>query len=224
MANRRKVLAAAAVAGTAAAAGGALLVRSARQADEAYRQAVSGIWRHAQAAPDDAPDRLRELVRYGTLAPSSHNTQCWRFRVQDGSVTVLPDLARRCPVVDPDDHHLHVSVGCAAENMMQAAAALGLRAEGRHLAEAPGSYALALGLGAIVRSPLFEAIPRRQTTRGDYDGRPLSAADLALLEAAGRGQGVRVHLITDRPRMETVLEQVVAATPRRCGTLPSWRS
>lgn len=23
---------------------------------------------------------LQDLVRYGTLAASSHNTQCWRFR------------------------------------------------------------------------------------------------------------------------------------------------
>jgi hypothetical protein len=27
---------------------------------------------------------LRELVRYATLAPSSHNTQCWKFRMHGG--------------------------------------------------------------------------------------------------------------------------------------------
>jgi hypothetical protein len=27
---------------------------------------------------------------------------------------ILPDLSRRCPAVDPDDHHLFVSLGCAA--------------------------------------------------------------------------------------------------------------
>ena len=32
--------------------------------------------------------------------------------------------------MDPDDHHVHVSLGCAAENLTQAALAHGLRADG----------------------------------------------------------------------------------------------
>ncbi len=45
---------------------------------------------------------------------------------------MLPDLARRCPAGDPDDHPLFVSLGCATENLSQVplrpalAAALGL--------------------------------------------------------------------------------------------------
>jgi len=58
----------------------------------------------------------QELVRYATLAPSSHNTQCWKFALDDGGhvITILPDLARRCPVVDPDEHHLFVTLADAA--------------------------------------------------------------------------------------------------------------
>jgi hypothetical protein len=71
---------------------------------------------------------LRELVRYSTLAPSSHNTQCWKFHVQKGLITIEPDLLRRCPVVDADDHHMFVSLGCAAENLAHAALANGVQA------------------------------------------------------------------------------------------------
>jgi nitroreductase len=70
--------------------------------------------------------QFKELIRYATLAPSSHNTQCWKFRLEDHAISILPDLSRRCPVVDPDDHHLYVSLGCAAENLIQAAKAQGL--------------------------------------------------------------------------------------------------
>src|ERR1700688_1254672 len=73
----------------------------------------------------------QELVRYATLAPSSHNTQCWKFELEDQAITILPDLSRRCPAVDPDDHHVYVSLGCAAENLIHAALACGLRAETR---------------------------------------------------------------------------------------------
>ncbi len=59
------------------------------------------------------------------------------------------------------------------------------------------------------RSPLFEAIPERQSTRAEYDGRPVSPADLVLLEQAVAGSGVRLLLLTDKQAMESVLEYVV---------------
>ena len=54
---------------------------------------------------------LKDLVRYATLAASGHNTQPWRFHLADGRIAILPDFARRTPVVDPEDHHLFVSLG-----------------------------------------------------------------------------------------------------------------
>jgi hypothetical protein len=47
-----------------------------------------------------------------------------RILLDKQSIVILPDLSRRCLVVDPDDHHLYVSLGCAAENILQAAAVL----------------------------------------------------------------------------------------------------
>ena len=60
-------------------------------------------------------------------------------------------------------------------------------------------------------SPLFQAISERQCTRGDYDGQPISPAELRHLEQAGSGEGVSVRLLTARPAIEKVLEYVVAA-------------
>jgi len=153
---------------------------------------------------------MRELVRCATLAPSSHNTQCWRFRLEERSITIGPDLTRRCPVVDPDDHHVWVSLGCAAENLAQAALAHGLQASARFDPAGAGAVAVSLAPTRALTSPLFHAMAERQCTRGDYDGKPLSAAELRLLEQAGTGDGVRVLLLMERPAMERVLEYVVA--------------
>jgi len=174
-----------------------------------YRDATQRIWRHGDADPGNRKIPISELVRYATLAPSSHNIQCWKFRIAGRTVSILPDLERRCPVVDPDDHHLFVSLGCAAENLVQAAAAFGLHGSAEFK---PGTdYSLEVGLepARAVRSPLFEAIPFRQSTRGDFDGKPLSSAELRMLEAAGTGPVTRVILLTDRQAMEAVLEFVV---------------
>jgi hypothetical protein len=149
-----------------------------------------------------------ELVRYATLAPSSHNTQCWKFKLEDRAITILPDFSRRCPAVDPDDHHLFVSLGCAAENLVVAAAALGLRAA-PSVDTASRSVRITLEPMPAVASPHFKAIAERQSTRGAYDGKPLTSDDLVQLERAGTSERVKVLLLTERPKMEQVIGYVV---------------
>jgi hypothetical protein len=196
-------------AATGLGAAGALTFRSLSKGSSEYQRAVKRTWRHGERKASDAPDVLRELVRYATLAPSSHNTQCWKFRLGDQSVSILPDYQRRCPIVDPDDHHLFVSLGCAAENLVHAASAMGFRWEAVFHTGTVEALDISLVRATEERTPLFEAIPRRQSTRGEYDAKPLSNDELRLLETAGTGNGVRVHLLTDKKAMENVLDFVV---------------
>jgi hypothetical protein len=152
----------------------------------------------------------RELVRCATLAPSSHNTQCWKFAIEDKAITILPDLSRRCPAVDPDDHHVFVTLGCAAENLVQAALAHGLMAT-PSFDLTRNAVGVTLTRTAAQVSPLFQAIPMRQCTRGDYDGKPLSNEELGLLQRAGSSNGVRLLLLTERPALERLLDHVIQA-------------
>jgi hypothetical protein len=149
-----------------------------------------------------------ELVRYATLAPSSHNTQCWKFALDEQSITILPDLSRRCPAVDPDDHHLFISLGCATENLIQAAQALGLRGESV-FDTARNAVRVMLSPTTAGVSPLFKAIPHRQSTHAEYDGKPLSVVDLKLLDQTAASAPVRLLLITEKSALEKLLEFVV---------------
>lgn len=207
MLTRRKFIATAVASGLGAT--GVLTFRSLSAGSAEYERAVKQTWRHGERSSSDAPAVLRELVRYATLAPSSHNSQCWKFRLGDQSVAILPDYRRRCPIVDPDDHHLFVSLGCAAENLVQAASAMGFRDSTVFNAGTDESLDVSLVRATELRTPLFDAIPRRQSTRGEFDGKPMANGELRLLESAGTGNGVRVHLLTDRQAMENVLDFVV---------------
>jgi hypothetical protein len=69
----------------------------------------------------NARDRLLFLLRYAILAPSTHNTQPWRFTVAPERILVFRDRARWLQVADPSQRELHVSVGCALENLLIAA-------------------------------------------------------------------------------------------------------
>jgi hypothetical protein len=156
-----------------------------------------------------------ELVRCASLAASSHNTQCWRFVLEDDAILVQPDPARRCPAVDPDDHHLYASLGCATENLVQAARAQGLVPDVT-VAES-GVVRVALAPGDPVPSPLFDAIAERQCSRTEYDGRPVPDASLRLLADAGTAPGVRVLLMTDREDLQHILGFVKEASAQQVG-------
>ncbi len=173
-----------------------------------YEETARDTWRHNKIDAGDSALLQRELVRYATLAPSSHNTQCWKFHLSEHAIDILPDLSRRCPAVDPDDHHLFVSLGCATENMVQAALANGLKSDAT-FDSASSAIRVRMEPARTAVSPLFEAIPDRQCTRAEYDGKPLSKDELALLQQAGSGNGVQLLLLTERLKMEQILEYVV---------------
>lgn len=176
--------------------------------ESAYQSAAQQTWRVGPLQGLQGAALGTELVRCATLAPSSHNTQCWKFALEKDTITILPDLSRRCPAVDPDDHHLYVSLGCAAENLIQAARAHGLRGEA-DFDEARSAVRITLSPVAPEATALYNAIASRQSTRAEYDGKPIASGDLTRLETAATSDRVRLLLLTDRPALENVLDFVV---------------
>jgi hypothetical protein len=183
-----------------------------------YVDAVRDLRRHRELG-GTAQDHV-ELVRYATLAASSHNTQPWKFRLAGDVITILPDFSRRCPAVDPDDHHLFASLGCAAENMLLAARAAGWQGHLSHVPSEPG-LTVALERASALRDPLFEVIPRRQCSRAEYDGGRLTAQEQGLLEGAGRGEGVSLLLLYDAKHIDGVAEYVAAGNEAQFRD-PAW--
>ncbi|GGB00966.1 Acg family FMN-binding oxidoreductase [Allosediminivita pacifica] len=156
-----------------------------------------------------APDpELSELVRMATLAPNGHNTQPWVFHLDGDTISIRPDLSRRTAVVDPDDHHLFTSLGCAAETLAIAARAHGHAPE---FTRTDDRIDITLGTGRPEPGPLYAAIPARQSTRAPYDGQPLTSDALRQLAAAAGQEGISVEFFTDDRRKEALLDLVVAA-------------
>ena len=172
-----------------------------------YSTAVRDMWHHYDFQ-GDARDYVT-LVQYATLAASSHNTQPWKFRIEPDRIVILPDLSRRCPAVDPDDHHLYASLGCAAENLLVAAQAAGLQG---HYSYDPSTSNVQVDFEPAppLRSALFDAAPLRQCCRAEYDGSSLATEQRRQLEAAGRGNGVSVMFLDDSKHKEQVAEYVAA--------------
>ncbi len=62
----------------------------------------------------------------------------------------------------------------------------------------------------MANSALFDAIPRRQSTRAEYDGRPVGPPALRALAVAAETPGINLVLITDRPQIDRVRDLVLA--------------
>ena len=90
----------------------------------------AATWRMTeQSFPGTFPieEQLRFLLRYAILAPSTRNSQPWRFTVDGNAVLVRADPTRWQPVADPGRRELHLSLGCALENLLVAAECVGYR-------------------------------------------------------------------------------------------------
>jgi hypothetical protein len=185
-ARRRFIASAPWLAGASLAAAGC----SGSAAADGYEAVSAQTWRTGADEGLVGPALGRERVRYATLAPSSHNTQCWTFSLdgQGRRITIRPDPSRRCPAVDPDDHHVFVSLGCATENLIQAASAHGFAGLAQFQPERD-AIEVTLESAQAASTPLFQAIVHRQNTRGEYDGQTVSNAELDLLRRAGSADG-----------------------------------
>ncbi len=199
MHNRRDFL-------TLSAAGMSLPLNGCADGDmDAYNQEAA-----QQRRPPPTPPDLSDLIRYATLAANGHNTQPWLFQPTATGITILPDFKRTTRAVDPDDHHLYVSLGCAAENLLIAGEAGGRPGSLQFVAAGEGQLQIALDKSAARPGDLYAAIPKRQSTRSVYDGRMVPAEHLRLLEKAAEVDGVTTRLFVAPEECEDILDFVVA--------------
>ncbi len=149
---------------------------------------------------------LRNAAAAAVMAPSSHNTQPWRFRIVDSTLELLADPARRLRAIDPERRQLVISCGCALFNARVAVRAMGFADEVTvMLAERERPELLAtLHLGAhLITSDsdleLMRAIALRHTNRRPFLARPVALADSERLAAAAEREGAwMVRLMPDQ--------------------------
>ncbi len=150
---------------------------------------------------------MRELIRYATLAANGHNTQAWKFAIQENAISIYPDYIRRLPIVDPDDRELWISLGCALENLLIAARATGYAPEVDY-PDTEDFIRVLLTANMPQESSLFAAIPHRQTTRSEYNGQAVETALLDQLVDMPQEPGVLLRFVTEPAEFERVVEYV----------------
>lgn len=169
---------------------------------------------------------LHELVRTATLAPSSHNTQPWRFQVAGDTVELCLDRLRRLPVNDPRDRESTISCGAALLTLRVAAAGAGLGTTVTLLPdrEAPDLMArVTVGRGQVETglAGLRDAVAVRRTHRGRFLTGPLPPGVLDTMAAAVREEGATLRRV--QPEARRLVVGLVAEGDRRQFHDPAWR-
>lgn len=173
-------------------------------------------------------DMAATLIGAAVLAPSSHNTQPWLFRVRGSSIDLLADRTRALPVNDPDDRELTISCACALFNLRVAAAHAQLTAT----LQAPCDPADPDCLATLELTPatapdaalaaLFEAVALRRTYRHTFADRPVTASVLDTLAEAATQEGAWLQILDSRAQRQQAAELVAEGDEEQWAD-PAWR-
>jgi hypothetical protein len=111
------------------------------------------------------------VITAATLASNAYNAQPWKFTVTDNIIDLHADQARRLGSVDPIGREMSLSLGCAVENMVLGAQAMGFTPVLNISPSGPNSDHIArmiLFPGERDRPLEATALARRRTHRGLY--------------------------------------------------------
>ncbi|MBD0359524.1 MAG: nitroreductase [Nitrososphaeraceae archaeon] len=141
-------------------------------------------------------EALKFLLNYAILAPSSHNTQPWLFKiVTENIIELYADRTRALPVVDPEDRALTISCGAALFHLQIAIRHFGYAYKLELFPYSNNQDLLARVIIDGRKEPiseensLFEAITKRRTNRLKFEDRKLQEALISKLRSIVTEQG-----------------------------------
>jgi hypothetical protein len=173
-------------------------------------------------------ERCLFLLRYAILAPSTRNSQPWKFTLHENGIDVYADYGRRLPTADPGNRELLMSMGAAIMNLRVAAARFrfACEVEYNHTGDSERPLAqvfLAAGMpGDEGLALLFPELTRRRTNRYPFLVSRVPATVQRALVAVGEGYQSVMDISTDGEINKAVAE-LVAEADRRLLADPEYR-
>ncbi|MEW6305227.1 MAG: nitroreductase [Verrucomicrobiota bacterium] len=160
------------------------------------------------------------LLQYAILAPSTHNTQPWLFRIRGEDIELYTDRARALRVSDPDGRELVMSCGAALFNLQAALRHYNVMGDVDLFPDPSDPDLLArLWLGhqrgmSIENTIIFHAITKRHTNRQAFEDRPVPETLLGILQEAAEEEGAWLH-VAKGPEEHVALADLISIAERK---------
>lgn len=203
-----------------------------------------------QFAELSSDEKLLFLCQLGHLAPSSHNSQPWRFFIDANNsvIEIYLDRTFVLPISDIVGRQAIISLGCAMEHMVIGASYLNAipkiqilpvknnlvlpftnhddpKRQYTHIAR----FYYTTKSNPLPLENLYKSIFSRKVTRAEFNPqKPLPPSIIRQLESATDGKKTKLHCITDRIRRLSIAEfqgqadGFVINSPRFSKELGAW--
>jgi hypothetical protein len=161
-------------------------------------------------------EHAQYLIATAARAPSVHNTQPWRFRVDQRAVELWCDPGRKLRT-DPIGREIVISCGAALFGLRLAVRSLGYQPVIERLPDPSQLRLLArVSVGATAPMSAFErqmleAVPHRHTHRGAFAGGELPAGLLPGLQHDALAEGATLVVVAEGLAYERLAAIVVTA-------------
>ena len=178
------------------------------------------IWKVKETEfPDrgSVEEKLKFILNYAIVAPSSHNTQPWLFKIDSEAIYLYADRGRGLFVADPKDRELIISCGTALFNLRIALHHFGYKGQIITFPDPSNVNLLArikLGYPKAESTDdklLFSAIPKRHTNRQNYQWWDAPQSFLRWLQSDAELEGAWLHIVNKGTVRHQVAELVVQA-------------
>lgn len=168
--------------------------------------------------------KWRFLLQYAVLAPSTRNTQPWRFVLNADALELYADHSRAIGAIDPGGRELVMSCGAALFLLRVAAERFECAVEvslfpryGEHDFLARIEMQPGKGIVRELRD-LFPAIHNRHTQRMPFDGRKLPEELVRQLEIDAHAEGVIFASLEGEELRKTIAKLVAAGDIQQAGS------
>jgi len=161
-------------------------------------------------------DRVKFLINFALLAPSSHNSQPWAFLVEgEHIIRVYADFSRALHESDINNRQLYISLGCAITNILVAADYFGYTADVSTVPNSPErGLAAEITLTNIHKTidsnHLIFSIIRRTNNRNKYDERQIPKKFIEEINNL-KTENVDISVICDQQKRNELADVVLAA-------------
>lgn len=159
-------------------------------------------------------DKLNFLLNYAILAPSTYNTQPWKFNASRDEIRLFADKTKWLEISDADQRELYVSQGTALENLLIAAGHFGYN----YTVAYPSGNA---SLVAVVNltpggmpsrdSKLFEAITADHSNQKPHDSNVIPESTMQALQNASVERDVYLTLTRDEKSKNEFRDHIMSA-------------